>query len=70
MGVTCHGICDRIAKKPQFRSDMYSEYRYCSICSVYLKTKKMRCVCCNVLLRRKTIDKNKRIRKERKNDSK
>ena len=52
MGRTCKGICLRHEAEPASNAIRYEiGQKRCTFCSLFLKTKEIRCVCCKAILR-------------------
>ena len=55
MGYVCHNICERFKTKPK----SLGQKKWCSICSIFVRTNELRCKCCGVKLRIKARYKSK-----------
>lgn len=49
--MTCREICRRSAVKRPYGQPYYEDHRHCSVCDVWFRTRRIRCECCNRLLK-------------------
>ena len=59
MSCSCNGICIRQKSEPV--KGFHTGQKYCSICSIYITTDKIFCVCCNRKYRTKKRNRRKQI---------
>ncbi len=63
MGLTCHGLCERL-KSTSIRTNLrYNMGRKrCSLCALFFVTDENRCPCCKTKLRVKPRNKKRKLR--------